>query len=294
MEASAEARAFSRYLQLTVKPLLAAARSPQDAAAILDQRRPGFPAPRSRAIRIGGVDAIWLDAEGPPKATLLYFHGGAYFSGAPALCGPVLNAFAASGFNVLAPAYRLAPEHPFPAAVGDAHAAYAALLNETSAPVVLAGDSAGGGLALAVMVAARDARQAMPRAAALFSPWTDLAATGASIHENEEKDALFTRVMLRVGARAYLSGASAKTPLASPLYADLAGLPPILVHVGEDEMLRDDSTRLVERAHEASVGATLRLWPAVPHCWQLYAPHLREAQMSLDEAAAFLAEAATR
>ena len=163
----------------------------------------------------------------------------------------MLRAFAEAGFDVFAPAYRLAPAHPFPAALEDARAAYAALRAQMRLPIVLAGDSAGGGLGLALMVAERDAGAPLPKAAALFSPWTDLAATGASARENEEKDALFTRLMLRVGARAYLGGASAKEPLASPLYADLAGLPPLLVHVGEEEMLRDDSTRLVDRAREA-------------------------------------------
>lgn len=291
MTGSVEARALARYLRVNIKPLLARATSPQAAAAIIDQRPPGFPAANGGEENLGGVDCLMIDAERPAKATLLYLHGGAYFAGAPQLYGPVLHAFARAGFDVCAPAYRLAPAHPFPAALDDARAVYAALRARKTQPIVLAGDSAGGGLALALMIAERDAGVALPRAAALFSPWTDLAATGASARANEEKDALFTRLMLRVGARAYLAGASAKTPLASPLYANLAGLPPLLLHAGEDEMLRDDSTRLAERAREAGVDATLRLWPAAPHCWQLYAPHMREARESLEQAAAFLLHA---
>ena len=278
---------LARYLRVNVKPMLAAAKSPQAAAAILDQRPPYYPESGGRAAKLGGVSGIWVDAAMQAKATLLYLHGGAYFAGAPQLYGPVLRAFADASFNVFAPAYRRAPEHPFPAALDDARAAFAALREASDRPIVFAGDSAGGGLALAVMIAERDAGAALPRAAALFSPWTDLAATGASARENEDKDALFTRLMLRVGARAYLNGANAKTPLASPLYADLSGLPPLLLHVGEDEMLRDDSIRLVERAREAGVAATLRLWPDVPHCWQLY-PDLCEAREALAEAAGFL------
>ncbi|WP_424360420.1 alpha/beta hydrolase [Methylocystis parvus] len=284
---SLEARAIAQYLKANVKPLLAAARSPAEAAVLLDQRPPGFPDAGGHAATFGGVEGLWVGASGTPKATLLYLHGGAYFAGAPHLYGPVLRAFADAGFDVFAPAYRLAPAHPFPAALDDARAAYAGLRETVETPIVFAGDSAGGGLALAVMIAERAAGGDPPRAAALFSPWTDLAATGASARENEEKDALFTRLMLRVGARAYLNGASAKTPLASPLYADLSGLPPLLVHVGEDEMLRDDSTRFVARAREAGVEAELALWPDVPHGWQMMDP-IPEAKASREKAIAFL------
>jgi monoterpene epsilon-lactone hydrolase len=284
---SDEARALAQYLKTSVKPLLAGARSPAEAAAILNQRPPDYPETGGRAETIGGVAGLWVEASSPARATLLYLHGGAYFAGAPRLYGPVLRAFAAGGFDIFAPTYRLAPAHPFPAALDDARAAYAALRDGARAPIVFAGDSAGGGLALAAMVAERDAGGALPRAATLFSPWTDLAATGASVRDNEAMDALFTRLMLRVGSRAYLNGAGAKTPLASPLYADLSGLPSLLVHVGADEMLRDDSTGLVARAREAGVEADLKIWPDVPHGWQLY-PHLPEAGEAIGEAIAFL------
>lgn len=289
--ASLAARLLGLYLRKRVKPLLVKAASPQEAARALDARPPFFPRPLGVAARKGGVDGLLLAAKGSaPRARLLYLHGGAYFAGAPSLYGPVLNAFARAGFEVFAPAYRLAPLHPFPAALDDARAAFDALCAQEGAPIVLAGDSAGGGLALALMAAQRDAGGPLPKAAALFSPWTDLAATGASARENEARDALFTRLMLRVGARAYLAGQSAKTPLASPLYAALHGLPPLLIHASEDELLRDDATRLVERAREAGVVAALRLWPGVPHGWQLAAPLMRESRESLNAATAFLLE----
>ncbi|MEF3366370.1 alpha/beta hydrolase [Methylocystis sp. 9N] len=289
--ASLAARILGLYLRKRVKPRLAKAPSPQEAARALDARPPFFPAPLGVATRRGGVEGLLLPAKGAaPRARLLYLHGGAYFAGAPSLYGPVLNFFARAGFEVFAPAYRLAPLHPFPAALDDARAAFDALCAQEGAPFVLAGDSAGGGLALALMAAQRDAGRPLPKAAALFSPWTDLAATGASARENEARDALFTRLMLRVGARAYLAGQNAKTPLASPLYAALHGLPPLVVHASEDELLRDDATRLVERGREAGVAAALRLWPGVPHGWQLAAPLMREARESLDAAAAFLLE----
>jgi len=285
---SVEARALAQFLKANVKPALAAARSPAEAAVLLDRRPPDFPDAGGVSRIFGGVGGLWLAAAGAAKATLLYLHGGAYFAGAPDLYGPVLRAFAEAGFDVFAPAYRLAPANPFPAALDDARAAYAGLRETARRPIVVAGDSAGGGLALAVMIAERDAGGALPCAAVLFSPWTDLAATGPSARENEEKDALFTRLMLRVGARAYLAGASAKEPLASPLYADLAGLPPLLLHVGADEMLRDDSVRLVAQAREAGVEAELEVWPDVPHGWQTM-DACPEARESREKALAFLA-----
>lgn len=230
----------------------------------------------------------WMAAEGgEAAATLLYLHGGGFLLGSPRLFRYASRGFARAGFDVFTPAYRLAPEHMFPAALDDALYAYRALLAAAPGPVVLAGDSAGGGLALSLMLRARDEGLPLPKAAALFSPWTDLAATGASARENEETDALFTRRLLLLGARAVLGRASAKNPLASPLYADLSGLPPLIVHAGMDEALRDDSTRLVERARAAGVAAEIELWPDVPHGWQLMG-FIPEARLSREKGIAFL------
>jgi acetyl esterase/lipase len=154
--------------------------------------------------------------------------------------------------------------------------------------MVVAGESAGGGLALSLMLALRAAGVPLPAAAALFSPWTDLAATGDSIRTNSGRCAMFNGPDVAASARYYLGDTDPRNPLASPLYADLAGLPPLLIHAGADEVLRDDSTRLAERARAAGVPVELKIWPVVPHAWQL-APHLiPEARQSLRESAAFL------
>jgi acetyl esterase/lipase len=227
------------------------------------------------------VPADWIPATGEPVATLVYLHGGGFLVGSPPLFRFVSRGFASAGFDVFTPAYRLAPEHVFPAALDDVFAAYKALLSAgPRQPIVLAGDSAGGGLAVSLMLRLRDAGLPLPQAAALFSPWTDLAATGASVRENEARDALFTRRMILLGARFVLGRESGRNPLASPVYADLSGLPPLLVHVGAEEALRDDSTRLVARAKAAGVDASLEIWPDVPHAWQLmgFLPEARESR----------------
>ncbi len=222
-------------------------------------------------------------------ATLFFLHGGGYLVGAPRQFRFAAGPFAAAGFDVFMPSYRLSPENVFPAALDDAFIAYQSLLDAARGPILLAGDSAGGGLALSLMLRLRAAGLPLPSAAALFSPWTDLAATGASTRTNEDCDALFMRKTILIGGRAMLGTSSARDPLASPLYGDLAGLPPLLVHVGVDEALLDDSTRLVERARAAGVEAHLELWPDVPHGWQLM-PFMPEAMESRLKAIDFLKE----
>ncbi len=154
----------------------------------------------------------------------------------------------------------------------------------------MAGDSAGGGLAVALLVALRDAKADLPAAAVLFSPWTDLAGTGQSIKTNAGRDAMFHAPGTGAGAAFYLGDTPATTPLASPLYADLRGLPPLLIHAGDREILRDDSTRLAAKARAAGVSVEEKIWPVVPHVWQL-ASFVPEARQSIARAAAFLTEA---
>jgi acetyl esterase/lipase len=240
--------------------------------------------------QVGGIPGEWVEGPDATKMVLLYLHGGGYFACSAQSHRPITVGFALHGFRVLAPDYRLAPENQFPAAVDDAVAAYRGLLAEGHSPgsIVVAGDSAGGGLTLSLLLALREAATSLPAGAALFSPWTDLAATGESILINADRCAMFYGPDIGLSARYYLGEMDPRHPLASPLYADLKGLPPLLIHVGEDEVLRDDSTRLAERAREAGVRVELKVWPVVPHAWQL-APHLiPEARQSLRESAAFL------
>jgi monoterpene epsilon-lactone hydrolase len=239
------------------------------------------------------VSAEWVEPlDTAPVRTLVYLHGGAYL-----FCSPRthrgITAFLARHIpaRVLVPDYRLAPEHPFPAALEDALACYRWLLAQgtPAREIVFAGDSAGGGLALAALVALRDAGEALPAAAACIAPWTDLAATGQSVLANSQSDAWVYGESVPIGAAAYLGGTPATHPLASPLYADLKGLPSLLIHVSDSELLLDDSVRLAERAIAAGVSVRLKVWPGLPHVWQGFVPWIPEARESLLEIAAFLA-----
>jgi epsilon-lactone hydrolase len=225
------------------------------------------------------------------RQRILYLHGGGYVAMSARTHRSITSRLAAwSNASVFALNYRLAPEHRFPAALDDALAAYRTLLatGTPASAIALAGDSAGGGLALALLVAARDAGEPLPAAAVLFSPWTDLAATGNSIIDNNEIDPLFFGTWVAPTARHYLGDTPATHPLVSPLYADLAGLPPLLIQVGDSEVLLDDSRRVTEIARRAGVEATLQIFPLVPHGWQIFAPVLPEARASLHAAASFI------
>jgi acetyl esterase/lipase len=239
-----------------------------------------------------GLRGEWLTPPGEPGGrVLLYLHGGGYFFCSPRTHRPVtVNLCRRARAYTLALRYRLAPEHPFPAALEDAVGAYLWLLDMGYHPaqIGLAGDSAGGGLALATLVYLRDSGLPLPAAAVCFSPWTDLAGTGRSLDANDEMCAMFSAQAIRRGAQIYLAGADPRSPLVSPLYADLRGLPPLLLHVSDSEVLLDDSTRLAEKAREAGVPTRLKVWPRQPHVWQLFAPVLPEGRQSLQEAAEFL------
>lgn len=241
---------------------------------------------------LGGVPGEWLEAGDRSRGVLLYLHGGGYVTCSPRTHRAITSAYARQGFAVFAPAYRLAPEHPFPAAVDDAEAAWHALVANGHAPgsIVVSGDSAGGGLCLALMLRLRAGGHALPAAAALFSPLTDLACTGASMIGNAARDPMYSAHGALEARRAYLGAHDPATPLASPLYADLRHLPPLLIHVGKSEVLRDDSTRLAARARKTGVAVHLRVWPVVPHVWQI-AQFVPEARESLELAASFLGQA---
>src|SRR5258708_22656016 len=216
---------------------------------------------------LGSVAGDRLEGPSPGNIVLIYLHGRGYFACSAESHRPIAAFFALHGFHVFAPDYRLAPENRFPAAVEDVVAFYRALLTAGYPPrnLVVAGESAGGGLSLSLMLALRNAGVSLPAAAALFSPWTDLAATGDSIRSNSDSCAMFHGAGVAYSARYYLGDSDPRNPLASPLYADLTGLPALLIHVGADEVLRDDSTRLAERARAAGVPVELKIWPVVPH-----------------------------
>jgi acetyl esterase/lipase len=191
--------------------------------------------------------------------------------------------------------YRLAPEHPFPAAVEDATAAYRWLLASGVRPagIAIAGDSAGGGLTLATLVALRDAGDPLPAAAVCLSPWVDLEGIGDSMATKAAADPFVRKEMIQFMAQQYLGERSLRTPLAAPLYADLHGLPPLLIQVGTAETLLDDSTRIAERARAAGVSVTLDTWDNMIHVWQLFAPMLPEGQQAIERIGAFIREHTT-
>ncbi|MBL8673368.1 MAG: alpha/beta hydrolase, partial [Rhodospirillales bacterium] len=196
----------------------------------------------------------------------------------------------AAGIAAVVPEYRLAPENAFPAAVDDALAVYRAVLDGGVAParVAIAGDSAGGGLTVALMLAARAAGLPMPAAGVCISPWTDMTAAGASHRDKADVDPLVKGPDLARWRDAYLAGADTRTPLASPLHADLAGLPPLLIQVGGDEVLLDDSRELALRAKAAGIDARLEEWPGMIHVWHWYWPMLAEGGRAIDGIGAFL------
>jgi monoterpene epsilon-lactone hydrolase len=231
------------------------------------------------------------EAATPPARTLLYLHGGGYYFCSPATHRVITLGLAlAAAAPVFVPDYRLAPEHRFPAAVEDALAAYRGLLaaGVPAGSIVLAGDSAGGGLALALLLSLRQAGDPLPAGAVLFSPWTDLAATGPSLVRNDRTDPMFHGSHVGTGALIYLGDTPPTEPLASPLYADLTGLPPLFVQASDSEVLLDDSTRLVEKARRAGVAVEFRAWHGLPHVWQFFANFLPEGRAALNEAAAFI------
>ncbi|MFE5587911.1 alpha/beta hydrolase [Kitasatospora sp. NPDC056531] len=230
--------------------------------------------------------------KGPNAGTILYFHGGAWVFGSPetalSLTG---NLVARTGLGAYSLDYRLAPEHPFPAAIEDTLSAYRALLDrgEDPAAIVFAGDSAGGGLAVTTCLAARDAGLPLPAAILAFSPGLDATRTGESVDTKEGIDPIFTRAALEHTGAMYLAGADPHQPLLSPaVLADLTGFPPMLIQVGTNEVLLDDSTRLAARASAAGVDVVLDVTADVPHVFQAFAGVLDEADEALERAALFL------
>ncbi|MCC8968683.1 alpha/beta hydrolase [Bradyrhizobium sp. Pear76] len=258
-----------------------------------DQAFAGCSVPVScQPVSADGIDGEWLvPSQAPRDKAILYFHGGGFRIGSVASHRDLAARIAdASGCGVLSINYRLAPEHRFPAALDDALTAYRYLREQGLRPadVAFAGDSAGGNLVLGAMLAARDRRLPLPAAGALMSPWTDLAATGASYESRAEVDPIHQRAMILALARNYLGkDGDTHDPLASPLYADLAGLPPLLVQVGDRETVRDDSTELAARAKAVGVDLELEVWDGMIHVFQMF-PEIPQAREAIASLAAFL------
>lgn len=232
--------------------------------------------------RVADVPVEWISApNAADEGVLLFLHGGGYVVGSPASHRHlVANLSAETGLQALLVDYRLAPEHPFPAAVEDAISVYAALLTHGYEPeqIFVAGDSAGGGLVISLLLAAADAGLPQPGAGICLSPWTDLTGEADSLATNASVDPTVSKESLDFFAGHYLGDEDAKHPLASPLFGDMAGLPPLLIQVGSVEVLLDDAVNLDARAREAGVASTLEVWDEMIHVWHRYYPMLQEAR----------------
>jgi monoterpene epsilon-lactone hydrolase len=247
---------------------------------------------RVEAADANGVRAEWTTTpEADPARVILFLHGGGYVSGSlNSHRHMVAQAGREAGARTLALEYRLAPEHPFPAALEDAIAGYRFLLSRGFTPdqIAVAGDSAGGGLAVALPVSARDAGIPLPACIWCSSPWVDLEATGSSLTTKAAVDPMIQKPYLIELAASYLNGADPRSPLASPLHAELRGLPPMLIQVGSAETLLDDSVRLAGVAGAADIRVRLEVWPDMIHAWHLFYQEVAGGRRALAEAGAFI------
>jgi acetyl esterase/lipase len=247
---------------------------------------------RVTAAELGGVPTAEITVDGiEPRHVVLYFHGGVYAIGDAFLAADLASQVGRRvNARVISVDYRLAPEHPYPAAVDDALAAYQGLLRSGIDPsdIVFAGESAGGGLAVATMVNARDHGLPMPAAGFVMSPYVDLTLAGTSMDTKREVDPLFTRELFQARVDDYTAGQDAALGLISPIFADLTGLPALIIQAGSHELLLDDAIRLAQRAASADVEVTLEVTPGVPHVFQAYHAILDEGAAALDRAGQLL------
>jgi len=272
-----------------------------DNASVADQRAridtladffPVQPGTEVEPAKIGDIAGEWVRARRTRNdAALLYLHGGGYVIGSPKSHRHLAAAISeASGLPVFMPDYRLAPEHPFPAAVGDAVAAYKGLLESgmASARLAIAGDSAGGGLTIATLVSLREQGVPLPACAVAISPWADLGQGGEAYRTRAARDPMVKKEGLDEMAAAYLAGADPKTPLASPLFADFRGLPPLLLQVGTEEALYDDTVQLKQRTEEAGVEVSAESWAGMMHVWHIFHPILSEGRDAIARIGSYL------
>lgn len=247
-------------------------------------------------VDVEGVSCEWVTTpESDPDRRLLYIHGGAWMSGSAASYRPLTSRLAsATGCSVLAVDYRLAPENPFPAGLEDCLMAYRWMLDNrpsgarNASNVFIAGDSAGGNLTFATLLSLRDAGDRMPDAAVPISAATDFTASGESCKTRVDVDPIIEAARVGSTGKGYFGDGDPKNPLLSPLFADLSGLPPLLIHVGDAETLLDDSTRIAAKAKEAGVDATLEVWPEMPHVFHVFAPYLPESTRAIAQIGEFI------
>lgn len=262
---------------------------------LFEQMISGQPVPNDVVVtphELGGVGTVVVEIDGAPShGTILHIHGGGFAIGsAQSSVGLAAELARRTDMRVVSVDYRLAPEHPYPAALDDVTAAYRALLDEigTSDRVVVSGESAGGNLALALLIAGRAEQLAMPAGVVLMSPVTDLSATGRSYIDKADVDPVLSEAAIRTRVADYLAGADPNDPLVSPIHADLTGLPPLLIQAGSDEVLLDDATGLAARAAAHGVAVILDVTPGVPHVFQAFAAFLDEGAAALDRVGYFI------
>ncbi len=289
----------SKFCRLLTKYLVAPKFNPQKT---IDEARKGMesltrlsslPSKTTvEKIKIDSISAEWVYSNiADEDKVILYFHGGGYN-----LCSPnthrelAANISIASGAKMLIPDYRLAPENPFPCAVEDAVSAYRWLLDTglTEKNIAISGDSAGGGLAIATVISLRDAGDTLPASIATISPWTDLEMSGNSIKTNAEIEPMLNLQSMKIMASNYIGNNDPRSTLISPNYADLSGFPPFLIHVGSDEMLLDDSKRIAEKAQDAEVDVTLKIYDQMWHVFHLNAKMMPEAKNAISDIGSFV------
>ena len=258
--------------------------------------QPGWPHHiNTRWVEAAGVPCLWVEPPAAdPRKTLFYLHGGGYMLGSVASThrGFAWRLAQAAGCRMLGVDYRLAPEHPFPAALDDAVRAWRWITEDQgvdASRIVLGGDSAGGGLAYGMLLPLRAQGAPMPAAVITISPWTDLALTGATLTENRRRDPMIPIRALRSVVDWYLAGGDPRDPRASPLYGDLQQAPPSLILAGDSEVLLDDARRLAIALADGGSRTVLRVWPLVPHAWPVLSPTLPESRQAIELCARYLA-----
>jgi monoterpene epsilon-lactone hydrolase len=292
---SPESLKLRALLKQHVHPLFAGNPSLEELRAFMESlvgQGPLPPDTRVEKTSISETPAEWVSGPNAQEGRVIfYLHGGAYAIGSCNSHRDIAARLAiASGARAFVIEYRLAPEHPFPAGIEDAVAAYRWLLENGTKPgdIVIAGDSAGGGLTLATLLSLRDAGDPLPAGAVLLSPWTDLAITGESHTSRAEFDPMLSKGGMPQFVAYYLGDRDPKTPLASPLYGDLRGLPPLMIHVGEDEVLLDDSRMFADRARAAGVDVSLEVWEGMWHVFPSSASQLPEGAQAIEKIGAFV------